>query len=88
MVKHLPLSIKHLLSLRNPHSWPSPPISKLNEVFKKTFRDAQLKKAETGWLVLTVGPHLHTTCKWLMKSRHAPCSRPTDLLLLAISITS
>ena len=62
MVKHLPLSIRHLLGLRNPYSSPSPPVSKLNGVFTKTFRDAQLKKAETSWLVLTVGLHsLHTT---------------------------
>lgn len=54
MVKHLPPSIKHLLALRNPHSYPSPPLSRLNEIFNKTYRDAQRKKAETGWLVLTV----------------------------------
>lgn len=62
MVKHLPLSIRHLLGLRNPYSSPSPPVSKLNGVFTKTFRDAQLKKAETSWLVLT-------TCTLLTANR-------------------
>lgn len=54
MVKHLPPAVKHLLTLRNPHAYPSPSLPKLNQVFTKTLRDAQLKKAETGWLVLTV----------------------------------
>ncbi|KXN86344.1 Dol-P-Man:Man(5)GlcNAc(2)-PP-Dol alpha-1,3-mannosyltransferase [Leucoagaricus sp. SymC.cos] len=62
MVKHLPPSIKHLLSLRNPHSYPGPPLLKLNAIFTKTYRDAQLKKAETGWLVLT-------TCTLLTANR-------------------
>lgn len=63
MVKHLPPSIKHLLTLRNPHSFPSPPLVKLNELFTKTFRDAQLRKAETGWLVLAVSlVHPHRDC--------------------------
>lgn len=61
MVKHLPPAVKHLLSLRNPQSYPSPPLQKLNDAFTKTFRDAQLKKAETGWLVLTVGFYLSLT---------------------------
>jgi hypothetical protein len=56
MVKHLPPAVKHLLTLRNPHAHPSPPLPKLNQAFTKTFRDAQSKKAETGWLVLTVSP--------------------------------
>ncbi|KAF9452041.1 hypothetical protein P691DRAFT_805852 [Macrolepiota fuliginosa MF-IS2] len=62
MVKHLPPAVKHLLALRNPQSYPSPPLSRLNEVFTKTFRDAQHKKAETGWLVLT-------TCTLLTANR-------------------
>ncbi|KAJ3564691.1 hypothetical protein NP233_g8134 [Leucocoprinus birnbaumii] len=62
MVKHLPASIKHLLSLRNPHSYPCPPLPRLNEILTKTFRDAQSKKAETGWLVLT-------TCTLLTANR-------------------
>ncbi|XP_006460168.1 hypothetical protein AGABI2DRAFT_135421 [Agaricus bisporus var. bisporus H97] len=62
MVKHLPPAVKHLLSLRNPQSYPSPPLQKLNDAFTKTFRDAQLKKAETGWLVLT-------TCTLLTANR-------------------
>lgn len=56
MVAHLPPSIKHLLTLRNPKVLPSPSLSKLSNVFTSTFADAQAKKAETSWLVLTVWP--------------------------------
>jgi len=54
MVKHLPVSIKQLLSQRNPNAFASPPPAKLNRIFSSTFGDAKDKKAETGWLVLTV----------------------------------
>ena len=47
-------SIKHLLSLRRPNPPPGPSLSQLNKVFTETFRDAQAKKAETGWLVAAV----------------------------------
>lgn len=47
-------SIKNLLSLRKPNAPPVPSLSRLNRVFKETFRDAQAKKAETGWLVAAV----------------------------------
>ena len=47
-------NLKHLLTLRNPNVLPSPSLPQLNRVFTKTFRDAQAKKAETGWLVATV----------------------------------
>ncbi|KAF9469067.1 hypothetical protein BDZ94DRAFT_1245285 [Collybia nuda] len=33
-----------------------PSIAKLQGVFTRTSRDAQIKNAETGWLVLTVRP--------------------------------
>lgn len=46
-------SLKHLLTLRKPHALPSPPIGQLNNLFAKTFQDAQARKAETGWLALT-----------------------------------
>ncbi|KAF9008875.1 hypothetical protein BDQ17DRAFT_1349114 [Cyathus striatus] len=62
MVKHLPPSVKHLLTLRNPNVLPSPPLPMLNSIFNSTLRDAQLKKAETGWLVLT-------TCTLLTANR-------------------
>lgn len=55
MVLHLPPAIKHLLTLRNPNVLPGPPAAKLNAILSSTFRDARVKKAETGWLVLTVG---------------------------------
>jgi len=55
-------AIKHLLTLRNPNVLPSPSLSQLNRVFTKTFRDAQAKKAETGWLVAT-------TCSLLTANR-------------------
>lgn len=54
MVKHLPPAVKHLLTLRNPNPLPSPPLSQLHAVFNRTLADARQKKAETGWLVLTV----------------------------------
>lgn len=47
-------AIKHLLTLRSPNALPSPPLSQLNRLFTKTFRDATAHKAETGWLVATV----------------------------------
>lgn len=53
-VKHLPPAVKHLLTLRNP-GLPAPPsIGSLNSVFKTTFDDAKRKRAEKGWLTLTV----------------------------------
>ncbi|KAF8232429.1 hypothetical protein L208DRAFT_934702 [Tricholoma matsutake] len=53
MVAHLSPSIKHLLTLRNPHVLPGPSLSNLHSLFLRTNRDAKLKNAETGWLVLT-----------------------------------
>ncbi len=50
----LTAALKHLLSLRNPKALPSPPLYRLQDVFTKTFRNAQAKKAETGWLVTAV----------------------------------
>ncbi|KAF8914105.1 hypothetical protein CPB84DRAFT_1670042 [Gymnopilus junonius] len=55
-------AIKHLLTLRSPNVLPSPPLSQLNQVFTKTFRNAQAKNAETGWLVAT-------TCSLLTANR-------------------
>jgi len=52
MVKHLPAPVKQLLTLRNPHPLPSPPLSRVHKVLLKTHLDAKSKKAETGWLVL------------------------------------
>ncbi|KAG6832966.1 hypothetical protein H0H92_004850 [Tricholoma furcatifolium] len=64
MVKHLPPSVKHLLTLRNPHVLPSPPVAKLQSLFSRTSQEAKLKNAETGWLVLT-------TCTLLSANRPA-----------------
>jgi hypothetical protein len=63
MAPRLTPSIKHLLTLRKPHALPSPPISQLNSLFAKTFQDARTRKAETGWLALTVS--------WLLAERYA-----------------
>jgi len=52
MVKHLSASIKQLLTIRNPHPLPSPPLVRVHDVLLKTHLDAKTKKAETGWLVL------------------------------------
>ncbi|KAI0346749.1 hypothetical protein BDW22DRAFT_1350999 [Trametopsis cervina] len=52
-VHHLPPAIKQLLTLRNPHLPPVPPLSKLGAVLSETFKDAERKRAERGWLTLT-----------------------------------
>lgn len=54
MVAHLPPAVKHLLTLRSPHSLPGPPLAKLNDIFTRTFTDAQQRQVEKGWLTLTV----------------------------------
>lgn len=46
-------NIRQLLSPRKPGSFASP-LPRLNQVFTKTFQDAQTKRAETGWLVAAV----------------------------------
>lgn len=51
-------SIKHLLSLRKRNLPPMLTLSRLDRVFKETFRDAQAKKAETGWLVAAVSSYM------------------------------
>lgn len=53
MVKHLPPVVKQLLSSRSAQSLPSPPIPKLHAVLTSTFNDAQQRKVENGWLVLS-----------------------------------
>ncbi|KAG9317203.1 hypothetical protein JVU11DRAFT_1396 [Chiua virens] len=53
MVKHLPPVVKHLLTLRNPEAWPSPPSQRLNRVFATTLNEAGQRGAENGWLVLS-----------------------------------
>jgi hypothetical protein len=60
MVKHLPPSIKQLLTLRNPNVLPSPPLSQLHALFADTRRDAcaRTPNVEKGWLVLTVSSTL------------------------------
>ncbi|TCD71304.1 hypothetical protein EIP91_011075 [Steccherinum ochraceum] len=52
VVKHLPPTVKHLLTLRNPGLPLSPPFVKLHPVLKSTYEDARAKKATTGWLTL------------------------------------
>ncbi|KAF8268301.1 hypothetical protein EI94DRAFT_1771663 [Lactarius quietus] len=53
MVRQLPSRIKQLLTLQNPGAYLGPSVTQLNHLFQKTYRDATLKGAETGWLVLT-----------------------------------
>ncbi|KAJ7591227.1 hypothetical protein C8J56DRAFT_935060 [Mycena floridula] len=53
MVKHLPLAVKQLLTLRNPYPLPGPSSQRLKSILKQTHQDAAARKAETGWLVLT-----------------------------------
>ncbi|THH33736.1 hypothetical protein EUX98_g415 [Antrodiella citrinella] len=53
VVKHLPPTVKQLLTLRNPGLPKTPPFTKLYPVLRSTFEDAQIRKATTGWLTLT-----------------------------------
>ncbi|KAH9894265.1 hypothetical protein C8Q73DRAFT_695072 [Cubamyces lactineus] len=53
-VKHLPPTIKQLLTLRSPHPRPTPSLPKLTAVLSSTFQDAKAKKAERGWLTLAM----------------------------------
>ncbi|KAI9510413.1 hypothetical protein F5148DRAFT_1335873 [Russula earlei] len=53
MVRHIPPTIKHLLTLRNPDAFAGPPISRLNGFFNKASADASLRGAPKAWLVLT-----------------------------------
>ncbi|KIJ56557.1 hypothetical protein M422DRAFT_22717 [Sphaerobolus stellatus SS14] len=57
MVK-LPLSIKHLLTLRKPNANPSPSIERLHGVFTSTLREATQHAAQDGWLVLATSTFL------------------------------
>ena len=54
MVKHLPPTVKQLLTLRNPQPRAAPQLSRLNAVLTTTYQDAKTKKAEKGWLTLAV----------------------------------
>ncbi|PIL36767.1 hypothetical protein GSI_00457 [Ganoderma sinense ZZ0214-1] len=54
MVKHLPPTVKQLLTLRNPQPRLAPPLSRLNAVLSTTYQDAKGKKAEKGWLTLAL----------------------------------
>jgi hypothetical protein len=54
MVRHLPPTIRQLLTLRNLDAFVGPSASRLDYLFDKTQNDARLKGAGTGWLVLTV----------------------------------
>ena len=54
MVRHLPPRIKQVLTSQHLDAYLSPPVTRLNHLFQKTYTDATLKGAETGWLILTV----------------------------------
>jgi len=54
MVAHLPPAVKQLLTLRNPHPFPPPSPARLQSVLSRTFNDAKQRRAETGWLVLSM----------------------------------
>ncbi|KAF7331939.1 hypothetical protein MKEN_00074200 [Mycena kentingensis (nom. inval.)] len=51
-VKHLPSTIKQLLTLRNPHTLPPPSPQRLHGVLTSTYRTALNRNATTAWLVL------------------------------------
>lgn len=65
MVRHLPPTVKQLLTLRTPQPRSPPPYSKLHSVLVSTLQDAKLKKAERGWLTLAVS----AVSSWLMPTR-------------------
>ena len=73
-VRHLPPSIKQLLTLRNPNLPPQTPLNKLGAVFRSTFDDAQRKNALNGWLTLTASPDLGA-----LKPAHTRLLGGTDL---------
>lgn len=54
VVKHLPPTVKQLLTLRTPQPRPTPSLPRLTAVLSSTFQDAKAKKAERGWLTLAV----------------------------------
>jgi len=53
MVRHIPPTIKQLLTLRNPDAFVGPS-TWLDHLFDSTYTNARMKGAATGWLVLTV----------------------------------
>ena len=57
MVRHIPPTIKQLLTLRNPNAFVGPSISSLDHLFDQTYTNARMQGAGTGWLVLTVHPY-------------------------------
>jgi hypothetical protein len=54
MVRHIPPTIKQLLTLRNPDAFVGPSTSWLDHLLDSTYTNARMKGAATGWLVLTV----------------------------------
>ncbi|OJT13306.1 Dol-P-Man:Man(5)GlcNAc(2)-PP-Dol alpha-1,3-mannosyltransferase [Trametes pubescens] len=54
VVKHLPPTVKQLLTLRTPQPRPTPSLPRLTAVLSSTFQDAKAKKAERGWLTLAM----------------------------------
>jgi hypothetical protein len=61
MVRHLPSTIKQLLALRNLDAYAGPSFHRLSCLLEKTYADACLKRAGTGWLVLAVCTTKHTS---------------------------
>jgi len=81
-------AIKHLLTLRSPNVLPSPPLSQLNKVFNSTYRSAQSKRAETGWLVAAVSTRTPLWTGQLTLSRRPHYSQRTVPPLWGISTGS
>jgi hypothetical protein len=54
VIKHLPPSIKSLLTAHNPSALRSPCSAKLLGVFRHTLDAGNNREAKVGWLVLTV----------------------------------
>lgn len=57
VVKHLPPAVKQLMALRNPQLPPAPSVTRLSAVLQSTFKDAQHRRAENGWLTLAASTY-------------------------------
>lgn len=51
----LPAALKHLLKQRSPNAFPSPGLAKLSGILGTTLAEAQIRRAERGWICVTVG---------------------------------
>ena len=53
-VMNLPASLKSLLKLRGPNTFPGPGLGNLTPTLAMTLKEAAVHKAENGWLAVAV----------------------------------